>query len=132
MFGFEASHRLINPRLSVEKNKKIYGKCYDCISHGHSYKFNVTIGGVIDSNGMIINFTDLKKIVNKLIIEKVDHKFLNEEVTFLKNKPTTCENMVIQFWKILDDYLTTNNDNIFLKRLELWETEDSKATIGHE
>jgi hypothetical protein len=37
--------------------------------------------------------------------------------------------MIIQFWRILDKYLTTNKKHIFLKRLELWETEDSKATI---
>lgn len=128
-FRFEASHRLVSPNLTHKQNLKTYGKCYDCISHGHSYRLGITISGNIHNNGMIINFKDLNEIVTKLIINKVDHKFLNEEVSFLKGKPTTCENMVVSFWRIIDRYLTTNKIDAFLSKIELWETENSKAVM---
>jgi len=133
-FTFEASHKLINPKLNKEENKKIFGKCYDCVSHGHSYKMLVGVAGEIDENGMIINFSELKKIVNELIINKVDHKYLNSEVDFLKGKPTTCENMIVKFWGILEDYFIKNEkgkhiEKIYLKKIQLWEQEDSSVTM---
>lgn len=131
-FEFEASHRLINKKLTDEENKKLFGKCYDCISHGHTYKLTVTVGGKVNENGMIINFHDLKGMVENLIINKVDHKFLNEEVDFLKDKITTCENMITEFWNILDKHLKENFADINLKKIQLYETSDSYATMENK
>ena len=52
IFSFDSSHRLDNPDLSEEENKKVFGKCNNLPSHGHSYKLFVTVSGE-EENGMI-------------------------------------------------------------------------------
>ena len=127
-FTFEASHKLENKDKPKEWNLETYGKCFNCLSHGHSYRLHVSLRGDINSDtGMLINFKQLAEVVNKNIIDKVDHKFLNEEVAFLKGKITTCEVMVEEFWKILFPLLTTPYPYMHLYEIELFETADSSA-----
>ena len=87
------------------------GKCKNI--HGHSYQIDVTIIGVpevnkVHHNGMVMDFGDLKTIVNAHIISKFDHSLVlahdsdkrnyagitNEKIVILENQPT-CENLVI-------------------------------------
>jgi len=119
-FKFDSAHRLYNGKLNVEENKKIFGKCYN--THGHGFKLFVTVSGEED-NGMIINFTKLKKIVNENIINKLDHQFLNDILPGI----ITCENMIDMIFGILDVELT--KQNITLEKLKLYETETSFATL---
>ncbi|HJZ63671.1 MAG TPA: 6-carboxytetrahydropterin synthase [Candidatus Acidoferrum sp.] len=90
-YRFSASHRLHNPRLSDEENRRIYGKCNNPYGHGHNYTIEVRVSGPIDrATGMITNLADLDKFVNERIIEPFDHRSLNEEVReFKKTVPTT-------------------------------------------
>ncbi len=89
------------------------GKCV--IPHGHSGKLEITIKGEIDEHtGMIMDFSDLKKIVNEEIIEKLDHCFLND-LFYLP----TAENIGDWIW----NKLCEKGLNIY--RLRLWETSDS-------
>ena len=120
-FGFEAAHCL--PGHS--------GKCSSF--HGHSYKLDVTVRRFSDcgktisggsSEGMITDFSDLKNIVNKTIIEKLDHKNLNEVYTF---RPT-AENMCMDIYDLLGCELT--NHHLYLVSVRLWETEDSYAEVS--
>lgn len=115
-FSFDASHRLNREDWSEEKNKEVYGKCNNIPNHGHTYKLSVTLEGTIDETGMIINFSDLKKIVNETIIETMDHK--NLDSTGLP-QPSTCENMIIVIFQTLKTLL--NGPNYRLKRLDLYE-----------
>ena len=75
-FQWDCAHRLFNCNLSEEENQNIFGKCYNL--HGHTYKLFVTISQLENklTNGMIMNFTDMKKIVGE-VIERFDHKYLN-------------------------------------------------------
>lgn len=118
-FTFESAHSLYDD-LSEEDNKKIFGKCVNV--HGHSYKLFISVSGK-EKNGMIINFTELKQIVNENIIEKFDHKYLNDTMPIL----TTCENMVDVFWGILDVRLMEKN--IQLEKIKLYETENSYCEL---
>lgn len=69
-FEFEASHQL-------PPDKECYGACRRL--HGHTYKLIVEIEGEIDREyGWLINFKDLKQIVNKVVIDKYDHQHLND------------------------------------------------------
>jgi len=113
-FGFDASHRLNNPEWDEEKNKEVYGKCNNLPSHGHTYKLSVTLEGEPDESGMMINFTELKKIVNKLVIEPFDHHFIEHGGT------STCEIMVQEIFELLDDALA--GPNYKLKRIDLYES----------
>lgn len=49
------------------------GKCKNI--HGHSYKAVITFEGELDSNGMLIDYYDVKKIVNPFI-DELDHAFM--------------------------------------------------------
>ena len=51
--------------------------------------------------GMVIDLKKLADIVENEIIERVDHKHMNQDVDFMKGVIPTAENMAIAFWKIL-------------------------------
>ena len=124
-FTFDASHRLVNLKKSAEWNKEVYGKCNNKPSHGHTFRMVVELSGEINNDtGFIVNFVDLKRMVNELIIEKLDHHFINE-VDFMKGKLCTCENLVEEVWKILNDYLISNKADYYLKELVIYETTTS-------
>jgi len=126
IFEFAASHRLIDPNLSEEENKELFGKCYNPPSHGHSYVMHVTICGP-EKNGMIINFVDLKRLVNEAIVDKVDHQFLNDLEMF-KGKITTCETIVDVFIPVLQQVIVSFNRDVRLVGLTVYETRTSFCT----
>tara|TARA_B100001750_G_C15455139_1_gene571141 strand:- start:430 stop:831 length:402 start_codon:yes stop_codon:yes gene_type:complete len=98
---FSAAHRLKNDKLDKNRNKKLFGKCYNL--HGHNYELYVTVTGEINKNsGFIIDLKDLKKIIQEKVIKKLDHNFIND-VDFMRNKITTTENLCLQIWKELKD-----------------------------
>ncbi len=72
-FWFDAAHRVVD----------YSGKCENL--HGHTYKLVVTVSGDIKSNGMVLDFAILKRIVEEKIINFLDHKYLND----LFENPTT-------------------------------------------
>ena len=103
-FSFDAAHKLL----------KHAGKCKNL--HGHTYCLEVSVTGKMDSKtGMIIDFGILKKIVNDLVLEKLDHEYLND----LINNPT-AENMIKWIWRTLSKALKKHN--IALYKIKLWET----------
>lgn len=133
-FSFETGHALFG----------YDGKCRNV--HGHSYKLSVTVIGkpITDTShvklGMVIDFTDLKKIVKEEIVDKFDHA-----TVFNKNTPhvelakelmerghnvilaeyqPTSENMVLDF---ADKIKVRLPKNILLHSLKLQETDSSFA-----
>ena len=100
--GFSASHRLFNPSWSDEKNKAVFGKCNNPNGHGHNYEIEVTVGGDPPSDtGMVIDLKKLADIIDRVIIERVDHKHMNQDVDFMKGVIPTAENLAVAFWKLL-------------------------------
>jgi 6-pyruvoyltetrahydropterin/6-carboxytetrahydropterin synthase len=126
---FCAAHKLYNPRWSKEKNKEIFGPCANDNWHGHNFDLHITIKGIPDKEtGFIMNFKELKNIVNREIIDKVDHKNLNLDVPFLEDQMTTCENLVVAFWSILDPLIREQtSQRARLHKLKLYETPTSYA-----
>ncbi|MBQ2482968.1 MAG: 6-carboxytetrahydropterin synthase [Bacteroidales bacterium] len=130
-FSFEGAHALGG----------YDGKC--CHIHGHSYRMAVTVSGnpIEDDNspkkGMVLDFTDLKKIVNENIIDKFDHALVMKEgallaedigrvygnVVIVDFQPTS-EMLVIHFADIVKSLLP---EGIQLHSIKLWETEKSCA-----
>jgi 6-pyruvoyltetrahydropterin/6-carboxytetrahydropterin synthase len=104
---FCASHRLHNPAFSEEKNYEVFGKCNNPNGHGHNYDMEVTIAGRPPAeSGMVMDLKKLADLLEKEIVERVDHKHLNLDVDFMKGIIPTAENMAIEFWKILDPKIT--------------------------
>ena len=100
---FCAAHRLYNPAWSDEKNAAVFGKCNNPNGHGHNYEIEVTVGGTPPiETGMVIDLKKLADIIELEIIERVDHKHMNEDVDFMHGCIPTAENMAIAFWKILE------------------------------
>ena len=123
---FNSAHRLFNPDFSDEKNYQIYGKCANPNWHGHNYELFVTIKGEVDSvTGVVINLKELSQIIKSKVIEKLDHKNLNIEVGFLKDKIVSTENIVISIWDQLEPELQKTNAQ--LHRIKLVETENNFA-----
>ena len=123
---FNSAHRLFNAGLSDDENYQLYGKCANPNWHGHNYELFVTVKGKIDSEtGVIINLKELSQIIMTKIIDKVDHKNLNIEVDFLKDKIVSTENIVMAIWKELEPEL--NKTNARLHKIRLVETENNFA-----
>ena len=94
------AHRLYSNKLSHEENLAIFGKCTNI--HGHNYTLYVTIKAPIDEKtGMVINFTDLKKVIKEKVFAKMDHKYLNDDVEEFKNLVPTAENITYVIWQWL-------------------------------
>lgn len=120
VYRFSASHRLNNPQLSEAENQEIFGKCNNEFCHGHNFKLEVTIKGEIDPiTGMIYNLVDLDSLVQKEILDLLDHKNLNQNVPELQGEVVTGENLVIFIWNKLVNKTGAAN----LHKIKLYETD---------
>jgi|SRR5579864_7841551 len=89
-YHFSASHRLNNSKLSVEENRRTYGKCNNPHGHGHNYALEVTVSGPVDpETGMVCNLVDLDGFVQREILERYGHANLNTLAEFSQQVPTT-------------------------------------------
>ena len=99
---FSAAHRLHNPERDAEWNLDMYGKDNNPAGHGHNYVITVSVKGKVDpETGMVIDLRELKDIVQRQVIDHVDHNNLNEDVSFLRGIIPTAENMTRAFWRQL-------------------------------
>ena len=118
---FSSAHKLENKNISEINNDKLFGKCYQL--HGHNYELFVTVTGKIKpKSGMIIDLKDLKKIIKEKVTSKIDHNYIND-VSFMKNKITTTENLCIQIWKEL--YKPIEELGGKLHKIRIHETENN-------
>lgn len=104
---FNAAHRLFRPEYSNEKNLEVFGKCSNPNWHGHNYELFVTLKGEISpETGFLINLKKLSDVIREHAIEKLDHKNINLEVDFMKDKLASTENLAVGIWQELDPYIT--------------------------
>ncbi|MBI5809088.1 MAG: 6-carboxytetrahydropterin synthase [Ignavibacteriales bacterium] len=119
---FSASHRLYNPNLTDEENEAIFDKCNNFNGHGHNYVLEVVVAGEVNpKTGYVIDLKKLKSIIIENIIKKVDHKNLNLDVDFLKDKIPTAENIAIGIWEQLENKITEGK----LYSVKIYETENN-------
>lgn len=120
---FNAAHKLWNPNWTEEKNKEVFGPCANENWHGHNFELIVTIKGKPDpETGFVVDLKQLSQLVRKEIIQKVDHKNLNMDVDFMQGKMASCENLVMEFWKILAPKVAEIVKHGGLYKLTLYET----------
>lgn len=112
-FTFDAAHRL----------ERYRGKCEAL--HGHTYRLAVTLEGSRDGDGMVFDFTELKNLVSELVLEKLDHAYLND----VMDQPT-AENIALWIWKKLESPL--RRPNCSLSSVQVWETATSSAAVGKD
>ncbi|KGQ25366.1 MULTISPECIES: 6-carboxytetrahydropterin synthase QueD [Gallibacterium] len=120
------------------------GKCQNL--HGHTYKLQVIVSGETENNGakkgMVIDFADLKRAVNELIISPMDHAFIYDQSseretkiaqllqqlnskTFALPVRSTAENLAQFIFQRLQE-----NVGFHLHSIRLWETPTSFAEYG--
>lgn len=119
---FNAAHRVHNPALSDKENAAIFGKCNNPNWHGHNYILDVSVEGDIEERtGYVFDLAALKLLVEREVVDKVDHRNFNLDVDFMKSVIPTSENIVVAFWGLLVDRVKPAR----LARLVLWETENN-------
>jgi len=123
---FEAAHRLHNPQRSDEWNREIFGKCNNPHGHGHNYVIEASVRGEVEpSSGYLIDMKDLKTVLNRQVVDDVDHRHLNIEVAWLEGVNPTAENLAKAFFERVAPALP---DGIELTALTVHETDRNSAT----
>jgi 6-pyruvoyltetrahydropterin/6-carboxytetrahydropterin synthase len=105
-FRFEAAHQL--PWHE--------GKCRRL--HGHSYRLEVTVEGPVGEQGIVLDFAELRAVVQREVIDHYDHRYLND----LMDNPT-AELIAAEIWKTLEAC------GLAVAGIRLWETEDSMVEL---
>jgi 6-pyruvoyltetrahydropterin/6-carboxytetrahydropterin synthase len=120
---FSASHSCYNPRLSEEQNRDLYGERAGSHGHGHNYVVEVTVEGEPHPvTGMVIDLKLLKDIIQREVVDPMDHRHLNHEVPPFDRVIPTAENLTKNIWDRLYPHLSSENAR--LRSIRLFETED--------
>lgn len=112
-FSFDAAHHL--PRY--------LGKCEAL--HGHTYHLAVVLRGSPDHEGMVMDFTQLKQIVQERVLDKLDHTCLNDLIP-----QPTAEEIAKWIWRALKTPL--ERPNCTLHEIQVWETASCSVLIHAE
>lgn len=122
---FSAAHRLHTDALSAEENAALYGPCNNPNSHGHNYDLFVTVRGPVDPvTGMVMNLTDLHRIVQEDVFDVVDHKHLDDDLDLLGGRVSTAENLAVVLWDLLGPKVAAHGVDLALIRIH-----ESRANI---
>jgi 6-pyruvoyltetrahydropterin/6-carboxytetrahydropterin synthase len=118
---FSAAHYYHNPEFTPEENQRVFGKCNNPHGHGHNYTLEVTVKGEVDArSGFVVDLKRLKDIMNREVIDALDHRSLNDEVAEFKHAIPTTENLAIAIWNRLKSKLNAAQ----LHRIRVYETPD--------
>ncbi|HET6202693.1 MAG TPA: 6-carboxytetrahydropterin synthase [Planctomycetota bacterium] len=119
---FSAAHRLFNPALSPEENRRIFGVCENPGGHGHNYALEVTVRGEVPARtGMVMDLKALQALLEERVLSAMDHRHLNQDVPCLAGIIPTAENVAVKIWGIVDPAL----EGCELYRVRLFESEDN-------
>lgn len=117
---FNAAHRLNNPGWDEATNQQVFGKCNNPHYHGHNYELVVRVTGEPDPvTGFVYDLKKLSDLVKELVIERFDHRNLNEDVAEFKALNPTAENIAIVIYRILRPAIDARLD----VQVRLYETE---------
>ena len=119
-FEFSASHRLHNPKLSDEENRRCYGKCNNPHGHGHNYEVQVTLRGEPRENGLLVDVPEFERIVKQAVINRFDHKHLNDELVEFKDLIPSVENIAKVIYRTLKPHFAPADAT--LANVTVWET----------
>jgi len=110
--SFAAAHNLINYQ----------GDCENL--HGHNWKVDVAVTAIeLDKAGLGIDFKVLKREAG-LVINELDHKYLNENPAFRDVSPSS-EHISRYLYQRLSEHL--NTENITVESVTVWESDNASA-----
>ena len=127
--NFNAGHRLHNPKLSDDDNRKLYGKCNNPSGHGHNYVLEVTLKGDVDPEvGAFVNADEVRKWLWRDVLEEIDHHNLNSDVGFMRGIIPTSENLA----RVLFEQLRTGEFGQYLDEVRVYESDNNSAAFRAE
>lgn len=140
----------ITTRLEFDAGHRIPCHKSQCRNlHGHRYAIEITLSGDIiqqenaSENGMVMDFSDVKAIARRAVVDVWDHAFLvyqgdkpvrdflaglPDHKTVIMNSVPTAENMAAEAFRILQaEYQDTYGNHLRLERVRLYETPNNWA-----
>ncbi|MXW16584.1 MAG: 6-carboxytetrahydropterin synthase [Gemmatimonadetes bacterium] len=117
---FCAAHRLAREDWSEEENRRVFGDCANPNWHGHNYDLEVTVAGPVDpETGYVMDLGALKALVNRLVVDELDHSNLNLDVPWLDGIIPSTENLAVAIWERIVGHIP---GPAALDKVVLWET----------
>jgi 6-pyruvoyltetrahydropterin/6-carboxytetrahydropterin synthase len=116
---FNAGRSLWRPEWSPEKNREVYGE-EGPHGYGHNYRLEVEVEGEIQpETGMVVNLTDLDRILKQEVDTPLDHKNLNFDIPEFAKVPPTAENIAVWIWRKLSDRIRREGWSCQISHLRL-------------
>lgn len=117
---FNAAHRLYRKDWSEQKNAEVFGLCSNPFFHGHNYDLEVKVTGEVDpETGYVIDLKILKDIIREEVLDKFDHRNLNEDTEEFRHLNPTAEHIA---WVIYEK-IRKRLDPRYDIQVKLYETE---------
>jgi len=96
---FNAGRSLWRPDWTPEKNRAVYGDEWPH-GYGHNFELEVAVAGHTDpGTGMVVNLTELDRVLREEVDRPLDHRNLNRDVPDFAATPPTAENLAVWIWK---------------------------------
>ncbi len=96
-YAFSAAHVLARGDWSDARNRAVYGKCANPSGHGHNYRVELTLAGAPDTGAYV------DALVREHLLDALDGRFLNREVSGFAGVVPTAENIARYIWDTLRD-----------------------------
>lgn len=104
----------------MDENDRVFGKCNNPNFHGHNYELVVRIVGEPDpATGYVMDMKALSELIKENVLKKFDHKNLNLDTVYFKDKNPTAENICLVIYDILREKIDKKLD----LKVRLYETE---------
>ena len=121
---FNAAHKLYKEEWSEARNLEVFGKCSNPNWHGHNYELYVTVKGRPDpETGLVMDLKALSRIIRARVTDKLDHKNMNLDVDFMKDRMPSAEVLAQAIWEELDGPVRERGGQLHSVRLQ--ETENN-------
>lgn len=127
---FSAAHRLGRDDWSQAQNEEVFGQCASPNWHGHNYELDVVVEGRINPDtGFVFDLKQLRELVERVVLQDIDHRNLNLDVAWLRGINPTTENLVVAIWNRLEPDMPAG---VRLAQLVLWETPRNRVEYSGE
>lgn len=134
-FDFAAAHRLHAPTLNDAENRKVFGRCNNPRGHGHNYRVEAAVRTRLSDRGVpAFSLSDLERVVNERVIDRFDHKNLNEDTAEF-GAPGGVNSSVENIAKVCFDLLApavseSSQQQATLREVTVWETDRTCCTYA--
>ncbi len=126
---FAAGHAYWIASKSDDENRQLFGKWASLWGHGHNYTVEVTVAGNVDERtGMVVNITDVDKVLKRDVIAPLADKHLSYEVPHFADTPPTLENIAVYIAERFTAQF--KNPAARLSRVTVWEAPNLWVTLN--